>query len=452
MLTADGRFAGLRKLTHTPGTPIPRWDLGKALDVVDIQSGQVITTFQDVSDWAVLAHHAQTGAFAMAAGDTVQVWTPPGNITRFSLPDRGSNAIRFSDDGRRLTVITEHHFTKKTRKRLKRPIVTALTWTLATGTLRSKRRVKPRRRFRWTEHDPSRAVAPVLKVARKTGRVGRWQQAPRGALIAIFIDDDLTIWDRKQRTQISLLAGQAHPSNRIVAMSQTSDQVAVGGRDGSIRIYRTDQPMRRLGAHPPYIRSLAFSPDGKWLASGGHTHWAVWDLATGARVHAGTGSVYSIAFDAKSSVLAVESSGIQLWQVDGWRKLKTMKGAATVYTAPQGILLAAYDPWGDDGIPAPLRMLTAPAWTPRPFRPEGVHDPGLAVGPHGWVARLDWTEEAGSQVHLRHPASGAVQTLQGEHTPNQSTKGYVAFGDGGKGLVALDAGGGVTYWHIDAAP
>src|SRR5262249_30890204 len=53
---------------------------------------------------------------------------------------------------------------------------------------------------------------------------------------------------------------------------------------------RTGQPLRRIRAHASHARSVAFSPDGKWLAS---TQWAhradpkgpgavkLWDVQTG---------------------------------------------------------------------------------------------------------------------------------------------------------------------------
>lgn len=78
------------------------------------------------------------------------------------------------------------------------------------------------------------------------------------------------------------------------------------------------------------VYSVAFSPDGKILASGGlgGTVW-LWDVSTGREVRALSGhsaSVQSVAFspDGKSIASCGMDKTIQLWDVASGKELRTL--------------------------------------------------------------------------------------------------------------------------------
>ncbi|MEM6687957.1 MAG: hypothetical protein AAF664_00930 [Planctomycetota bacterium] len=66
------------------------------------------------------------------------------------------------------------------------------------------------------------------------------------------------------------------------AISPSGKVIAVGLSDQTIELWRTNllKPLGVLGSHRDRIRSLAFSPDGRWLVSAGNDgQLKVWDIA-----------------------------------------------------------------------------------------------------------------------------------------------------------------------------
>ena len=84
----------------------------------------------------------------------------------------------------------------------------------------------------------------------------------------------------------------------------------------------TGKELRTLPGHTEFACSVAFSPDGKTLASGSDDHTIkLWDVATGTllRTLSGhTSSVESVAFSPDGKILASGSwdNTIKLWDVE----------------------------------------------------------------------------------------------------------------------------------------
>ncbi len=105
-----------------------------------------------------------------------------------------------------------------------------------------------------------------------------------------------------------------------VAFSPDSSQIAAGGWDGSIRIWRVadGQFIRALSGIDG--RSAPYSPDGKWIASGGAKDFKVWDAATGRLARTFTefsDKVLSVAFSPDSNSIATggrdKPTAIKIW-------------------------------------------------------------------------------------------------------------------------------------------
>ena len=117
-----------------------------------------------------------------------------------------------------------------------------------------------------------------------------------------------------------------------VTFSPDGHTLASESRDRTVCLWdvATGREVKRLKGHEGPVRSVAFSPDGRFLTSGSgkdpsfHEIWdytvRVWDITSGRevqRLEGHTDGVTSVAFSPNGRVLASGSSDktVRLWQV-----------------------------------------------------------------------------------------------------------------------------------------
>jgi WD40 repeat protein len=142
-----------------------------------------------------------------------------------------------------------------------------------------------------------------------------------------------------------------------VAFSPDGKFLAVGNVDGKIRVCRTEdyRDFLTCQGHTSWIARVAFSPNNQILASASFDHMVkLWDLATGECIQTlteHTGWADSVVFSPDGRTLASGSwdCTIKLWDVATGECLKTLQGhtnfVTTVIFSPDGQLLAtcSYD-------------------------------------------------------------------------------------------------------------
>ncbi|NOT57750.1 MAG: WD40 repeat domain-containing protein [Deltaproteobacteria bacterium] len=117
-----------------------------------------------------------------------------------------------------------------------------------------------------------------------------------------------------------------------VAWSPDGNFVATGGNDGSIRIWDTKsgQEVRMLVGHRNAVRSVAWSPDGRWLASGSADNTVkMWEAQSGQELRmlvSHRNAVTSVAWSPDGRWLASGSADntVRLWAAQGGQEVRML--------------------------------------------------------------------------------------------------------------------------------
>src|SRR5262249_11599895 len=116
----------------------------------------------------------------------------------------------------------------------------------------------------------------------------------------------------------------------IVAVAYSPDgrTIASAGRDGRVVLHdlATGKKLRSFGGETPYASSVAFAPDGKTLAARvGSPQGAVWGVATGKRLRrlqATQGSVASLAYSRGGRMLVGGARRlVHVWDMPAGREI-----------------------------------------------------------------------------------------------------------------------------------
>jgi WD40 repeat protein/transcriptional regulator with XRE-family HTH domain len=136
-----------------------------------------------------------------------------------------------------------------------------------------------------------------------------------------------------------------------VAISQDGRLWAAGGMQGVVRVWREEGKTLHLiwQAHTDVVQSLAFSPDGRMLASGSIIDDSVklWDMESGALLWVDwRHDPHTLAFSPDSSLLACSGMGVtvRLWDTKTGTALQNLEHPSHVFTvawSPDGSLLAS---------------------------------------------------------------------------------------------------------------
>jgi WD40 repeat protein len=137
-------------------------------------------------------------------------------------------------------------------------------------------------------------------------------------LVFGYSGDSIEVWD----IQASRCLKRIPVNGNLECMSRDERMIAILNRDNTVNVQDADTGnlIRELRGHTDTVLSVAFSPDGLKLASGGHDFMIrVWDIAEGKCLHSlkAEHSIWSLAFSPNSHMLVSGHFGgeILLWNV-----------------------------------------------------------------------------------------------------------------------------------------
>ncbi|HLY60356.1 MAG TPA: c-type cytochrome domain-containing protein [Terriglobia bacterium] len=179
------------------------------------------------------------------------------------------------------------------------------------------------------------------------------QFSPDGKLLAVGGYREVRLVEPGTGKTLGTLAGHADYVRSIAFSPDGAYLAAAGGlpqREGEIKIWdlASRQPIMTLRGHKDCIYSVAWSRDGKLIASGSYDRMVkLWDASTGQELRNlqdHIDAVFAVAFspDGKHLASGSQDRTVKIWDIDSGQRLFTLSDAL------DGLTGIAYSPSGNE--------------------------------------------------------------------------------------------------------
>ncbi len=210
------------------------------------------------------------------------------------------------------------------------------------------------------------------------------------------------------------------------------------------------EPLHALVGHTAGVNAVAFSPDGKTVATGSWDETIrLWDVATGGEIRQLLGhlrSVHAVAFSPDGTALASGALRTKLWDLTAGKEIATLNGyggtVTSVTFSPDGMTVASGSLDHRVGL---WRLSPENGWEIHATLDAHTHGVrSVAFSPVGSVLASAGQDKT---IRLWDLATGDIVRVMGQE--DHIFYCSVAFSPDGRTLASGNADGSITLWDVN---